>query len=509
MTLHVNDNRKSMDQGSLGDDSTLSRKIKYGIKWQLITNLSGQAVYFVNGVILARILSPKEFGIYGMAQIISNFTFMFWNLGINAAIIQKKNVSEDDLDTAFSISLIMGMVSFAIISASAFYLAAFFKEPIVAPLTLLIGTTFLIYAFDRIPSALLGRNLQFKQSSLIGLANPVVYTLVTIPLALLGFGAFSFAWGIIAASLTMMVMRIRYSIKFYQWRPKFRIHKGSVKTLLNFGMFVTFQSLINFAFSNLQRILTGRYFGAEDLGQFNRAANLSNMPLSKISENVGVVLMPAFSSIQDKRHKIIDWFKKFNFFTYCIISPFLIFCLFFPQEIMGGVFGMKWLPAAPLLLWFSLSSLFSVSDIFFNNILNGIGKPHTNFYIRLILLLPFIGSMLFSLRWGLNGVVVALFLNSVLLFVLTVLLMQRYKLITFLDYFLSCFEPILISISACIITKLILKIINFDISTPELTIITITLTFFLILAPYYIFRWYKKSFIGYLGFDLKEVTSIL
>jgi len=508
MTRHVNDNRESESQGGLEGVRHLSRKIKHGIKWQLITNLSGQAIYFINGIILARILSPKEFGIYGMAQIISNFTFMFWNLGINSAIIQKKNVTEEDLETAFSISFIMGIVSFVIISASAFYLAGFFKEPIVAPLTLLIGTTFLIYAFDRIPSALLGRNLQFKQTSLIGLANPVVYTLVTVPLALLGFGAFSFAWGIIAASLTMMAMRIRYSIKFYQWRPRFKIHKGSVKPLLNFGLFVTFQSLINFTFSNLQRVLTGKYFGAEDLGQFNRAANLSNMPLSKISENVGVVLMPAFSSIQDRKAKIIDWFKKFNFFTYCIISPFLFFCLFFPRETIEGIFGTKWLPAAPLLFWFSLASFFSVSDIFFFSILNGIGKPHTNFYVRLILLFPFIGSVLFSLRWGLNGVVVVLFLNSVLLFICSVFLLQRYKLVTFYDYFLSCFEPILVSGIVGFMMVCIFKNGGIFLCAPELKIILLATIFMLIITPYYLFRWYKKSFITYLNFDLKEVVKL-
>ncbi len=167
---------------------TIAKKVKHGIKWQFVTNIFGQIIYFVNGVILARILSPKDFGIYGMALVLSSFVFMFWNLGLNAALIQRKDINKNHLDTAFTLSILMGITCFVIVWFMAPFLASFFKEPIVAKIARIIGLSFIIYALDRVPTALLTKNLHFKVITLTGLANPVIYGLVAVPLALLGFG---------------------------------------------------------------------------------------------------------------------------------------------------------------------------------------------------------------------------------------------------------------------------------------------------------------------------------
>lgn len=486
----------------------IAKKIKHGIKWQFIANMITTVLYFVNGIILARILLPKDFGLYGMAQILSTFIFMFWNLGINSAIIQRKEISDKHLQTAFTISLIMGFICFLITWISAPYLARYFGEPSITLISRLIGITFLIYALDRVPSALLGRNLFFKNISLVGIANPILYGLVAIPLALIGFGPVSFAWGIIAGTLGMVIIRIYWGLKLFKWKPKILFDKEAARHLLGFGVFLTMSGIINFFSSNLQRIITGKFLGSISLGYFTKASHLGEMPALKVKSNIITVLLPGFSSIQHRADKIRDWFKKFNFFTYGLISPGLIFIAFFPREVIVGLFGQKWLPSAGILHWLSLSVLIEASVIYFKNILNATGRPHLPFIIGLVLLIPVTIGLLIGVKWGITGIAIVIFMIAILRLVSNLAVLHFSKLVSIKDFIISAFEPILISLLSCTITYLIYQRFKTQIGTAELRIIALLSIHGIIIISYCCYRWFKKSFIAYLGFDMKKVVKL-
>lgn len=486
----------------------LSTKIKHGIKWQFITNIIGQAIYFVNGVILARILSPKDFGIYGMSLVLSDFVFMFWNLGLNAAIIQRKEVEKKHLDTAFSISILMGIVCFFIIWYSAPFLALFFKEPIVCKIARIIAITFILYAMDRVPSSLLTKQFYFKEITVISLANPIIYGLVSIPLAILGFGPISFAWGIVLGTFGVVLGKIILGLRLFSWRPRLAIDKNSAKNLLGFGAFIMLSDVLNYFFGNLQRIIAGRFFGAPELGYFTRSNNLSVMPLQKVHSNVGNVLLPAFSGIQDNREKIKSWFRKFNFFTYAIISPPIIFFIFFPYDLITGLFGEKWAPSAPLLVWLSLAVMLGASGMYFQNILKAIGKPHLPFIISLIVLVPFVLLLFVGSKWGILGMAIALASASFLGFISDILVLQFNRVLSVKDVLVSALEPISVSVIASFLTFQIKPLITKTYFIPEINLIVTICVFAAILLPYYLIRYFRKSFIGYLGFDIQEVLNI-
>jgi PST family polysaccharide transporter len=486
----------------------IAKKVKRGIRWQFITNILGQAIYLVNGVILARILNPRDFGIYGMALVLSNFIFMFWNLGLNAAIIQRKDVDKKHLDTAFTLSILMGITCFVIVWFAAPLLAMFFKEPVVSRIARIVGITFIIYALDRVPSALLNKNLHFKAIALTGLANPVIYGLVAIPLALLGFGPISFAWGIVLGAFGVMLGKIIWGLKLFPWRPNPMIDRKSAKHLLGFGVFIILSDILQYFFINFQRIIAGRFFGAIDLGYFTRASNLSILPLQKIQTNVRNVLLPAFSGIQDNREKIRNWFRKFNFFTYAIISPPIIFFIFFPGEFISGIFGEKWLPAAPLLIWMSASVMLSASYMYFQNIMKALGKPHLPFAINLGVFIPFVILLLVGAKHGILGVAIALFAATIIGFISNVSVLQFNKILSVKDIAISAIEPILISLGACLITFSVKSCVLNTQFISEVKLIVIASIFGIILLPYYIFRYFKRSYVNYLGFDIKKVIKI-
>ena len=490
------------------DTSELSQKIKHGIKWQAIISIISQVLYFVNGVILARILGPREFGLYGMAQIVSSFVWMFWQLGLNAAIIQRKEIDRAHLDTAFTISIVMGIICAIITWASAPFIAGFFREPKVIPLTRVIAFTFVIYAFDRVPSALLSRELKFKEAAIPGLLNALVYPAVAIPMALMGFGAMSFVWGVVAGAVAMLLVRYYWLFKYFDWRPRIYFEQKAAKDLLGFGVFLTLKSLLDFVLANVQKILVGN-LGAEELGYFNRAANLSWLPLSKVQSVVNAALLPTFARIQDNTEKTRDWYRKFLFLTYLLVTPFLVFFIFFSRDFILFVFGPKWLFSANLLIWTSLGTLVLLPVMYWDNMINAKGLSDVLFYFRLVQIPVFATFLWIGVKYGVLGVVISLFLFGAL-FVLpaSLVLLKKYVGVLPKDYFLSLAEPvgvilIIVAFVKPISTAMAYLNFNFYLKT-----ISEGLLYGLLLVAYYAYRWFKNSYINYLGFDLKEVMKV-
>ncbi len=482
--------------------SSLSSKIKYGIKWQAIFSMASQVLYFINGVILARILGPKEFGVYGMAQVVSSFVWMFWQLGLNAAIVQRKDINEKHLQTAFTISVIMGFLCFGITWISAPFIANFFKEPQVRILTRIIAFTFIIYSFDRIPSALLSRNLKFKEAAIPGLLNAILYPVVAIPLAIIGFGAQSFVWGVIAGALGMVGVRYYWLFKYFSWRPQILIDKKSAKELLSFGIFLTLTNILNFFLWNLQKIITGRYLGASELGYLNRAANLSAMPLQKLNTTVGNVLLPAFSKIQEDIDRIRDWFRKMNFFSYTLAAPFLIFFAFFPDCFIATIFGTKWIPAAKLLIFTSFNTLLGIPNFYWINIINSKGLPYMVFYMNLVRLPIFLTSLFIGVKFGIKGVVIALSVDAIIKLIFTLFVLHKYIGLYVKDFIISIFEPVGISLLFAIILLFLRYTILSTIAYWG-QLLCLSFLFFVSIFIYYFYRWKYNSHIDYLHFDIK------
>ncbi len=489
--------------------SELSKKIKQGIKWQAIISVFSQALYFINGVILARILGPKEFGVYGMAQIVSSFVWMFWQLGLNAAIVQRKEIDRAHLDTAFTISMIMGIICAVLTWFSAPFIAAFFNEPKVIPLTRVIAFTFVIYAFDRVPSALLGRELKFKEAAIPGLLNAIIYPLVAIPLALMGFGAMSFVWGVVAGAVGMLIVRYYWLFKHFDWRPRIYFDKKSAKDLLGFGVFLTLKSLLDFVSLHLQKILIGRYIGSLALGFYNRADNLSNYPVNKVLSIFSSVLLPSFSRVQNDRLKIKNWYQKFIFFTYFVLSFPLFFLLFNSSQTINIIFGSKWSYSSRLLIWTTLAALVSLPRIYWENMLTASGLPKVLFNLRVVQL-PFLFVILF---WGIKiggvlGLAIGFFsFSALILFPVYSIALWRYLHISIWDTFLSIWEPMLIFLCGSFGSSFLCAH-TFNFWNPLVKFIMNLLIYNIWGISYYFIRLKLVPFISYIGFKLDELIRL-
>lgn len=486
----------------------ITEKIKRGIKWQFTTNLLGQAIFFLNGVILARIMEPKDFGIYAMSQVLTGFIVTFWNMGLNSALIQKKEINDSHLNTVFSISLLMGLLCFTVTWLCAPLLASFFHQNELIILTRISAFAFIINSLDRIPSALLSRNLKLKENSIVNLASPIIYPLVAIPLALNGFGPLSFVYGVLAGAFGMMSIKLYWGFTLFKWKPKLEFKIKEAKELLSFGIFSALANITDFFANNIQQILTGKFLGAVELGFYNRGSNLSYLPAEKVNANVSSVLLPGFSKIQEDKHKIRDWFRKFNFFTYAIISPILLTFIFFPHEVIIGIFGIKWAAASIVLQWLSVSAILNASNVYFSNIIQSVGKPHFLFYINLVKLILLTLGLSIGLHWGIKGICIVLAIQGLLSLLINLFVHNSTGLVFASDFLLSVIEPVCISVLSGISASLLYHLFPLPGVIPEIQLCYICTLFSAFILSYYSYRWFKNDKISYLGFSLKEIVKI-
>jgi PST family polysaccharide transporter len=333
---------------------SLKSKIIKGGLWNGISQFGAQGISFVLILILARFLSPKEFGLLGMVSVITGFLGYFSEGGLIMSLIKKKKIDELDCNTAFWGGIGFGIIVYAFIYAIAPLIAQFYKEPQLTDLARVLGLAFLIGAYTFVPFALEQRELQYQKLSIINLVSLVISAGVAIFFVFRGAGV----WTLVYQNLAIRVVTLIGTFFWIAWKPKFQFSYTRFKELFGFGIHVTANNLIRFFSENIDYLLVGKLLGSEALGIYTMAFRLSRYPIEKIGPILGRMLVPAFAIIQDDPERIRQNVLRLSAFVSLITVPFLIFLFFTAKPVVILVVGEKWLGAVPLIKIFIIYILF-------------------------------------------------------------------------------------------------------------------------------------------------------
>ncbi len=439
----------------MADASGIGKHIKYGVKWQAITSFLTQGISFGGNVVLTRLLSPEIYGSYAVVFMVFNFIMMFWSMGLDAALVQKKSVDEDDLNTLFSTSLLLGVGISMACFWGAILIAEFFRNSVLVFQVRILSFAFLVMAFDRVYNAILMREMRFKEMSLVNVMRVVAFPLIGLFFVFLGFERDCLAFALALSLVLSSLLRIWFGFKISGVIPKLRLHWERALHLWRFGGILTLANITTFFGRNLQTIVTGRVLGSDELGFLNRASYLTFVPLSKVYSNVGGVLFPAFSRIQEDREAIGLWVRRFIFFTYVIVTPPLLFMTFFPRDVVLGLYGERWSAISGLLVFLALTMLIRAPIMYFANVFQSLGRPEYKFYTALVRLGSFIMFLLCFLPVfrSLKGVVLSMMGSGIVDLVLHVWLATRLGIMRWLDLVESAWEPIFYSLIGMVTVK--------------------------------------------------------
>jgi PST family polysaccharide transporter len=373
------------------DFQVLKKKSLKGMSALFVRQVLVKVIFFAGNIILARLLAPQIFGIYAIVQFVVQFFSTFGDVGIGAALIQKKGeLSQEELSTTFWLQqmlvwLVVGVVLLVAPLALKVYPTL---PPVGVWLIRAMAVSFLFSSLKTIPAILMERNIDFKQIAWVDITENLAFQVVAVSCAYLGYGA----WSFVAAAITRAFLGAVIIYALSLWRPSFHYRFESVKGLVRFGLPYQGNQLLNFLKDSVTPLFVGAYAGAAAVGYVNWAKNLAFAPLM-VSETFGRVAFPAFSKLQDDKDLMARTVERSIRMMTLVMFPIAALMAALGPEITRLVFTDKWMPGIMAFNFYCFApAAIGIALPLYSAILS-LGKPR-------ILLLMTIGVIV--IEWGLG-----------------------------------------------------------------------------------------------------------
>jgi len=360
-------------------------------------------------MILARLLTPKDFGLVGMVTAVIGIFNVFKDFGLSTATVQRQNVTQEESSTLFWINILVGVVLGIVALALGPFVAKFYHEPRLVGVTAVLATGFVFNAAGVQHSALLQRQMRFTTISMIDIVALVVSTSTGIGMALAGYGYWSLA-------ATTVITPLVYSIGVWiaaRWIPgRPRRHTG-IGSILRFGGTLTANGIVMYIASNLEKVLLGRFWGVDAIGIYGRAYQLINIPTDNLNSSAGEVAFAALSRVQQQPSTLRSYFLKGYSLVVSLTLPITIACALFADSMILVFLGAKWKEAAPVFRLLAPTTLVFATVNPLGWLLSSLGLVKRGLKIALVLAPVMITGYALGLPYGPKGV--ALGYSSVML----------------------------------------------------------------------------------------------
>ena len=296
-------------------------------------------------MVLARLLDPKDFGLVGMVTAFTGVLNLFRDFGLSAATVQRVDVTDEQISTLFWINILVGVILALSLTALAPVVVGFYHEPHLLWVTIVLSTAFLFNAAGVQHSALLQRQMRFTALATIEIISLITSTSIGIGMAVAGFGY----WALVATAVSVPLVGTLCLWQTTGWIPgKPRLQSG-LHSLMRFGGTLTLISVVMYIAYNLEKVLLGRFWGANAVGIYGRAFQLINMPTENLNSSVGEVAFSALSRVQNDPGRFRNYFLKGYSLVLALTIPMTIAVCLFAHDLIFVLLGPKWKDAAEIL----------------------------------------------------------------------------------------------------------------------------------------------------------------
>lgn len=398
-----------------------------------------QPVNLVVTLVLANILNPKDFGVIGIVTIFTSFISVFANLGLGSAIIQRTNVTNNQLSTLFWIGLAFGVLSSSILLIISYPISLFYNEPLLIKLIMTLSLIFCISPLYQINRKLLEKSLNFKTIANIEIVSCIISGCFGITSALLKFGVWSLVIQSLSGSVIICIL-FRY---FQKWTPSIHFEFKECKEMLLFGLQTVGAYFTAYFERNIDFFLIGKIFGATQLGYYSLAFRIMYYPVRNISNIFSEVLFPAFSKVQNNLISIKRGYLESIKYICASVLPFMIIIFCFCEYFIRYLFGEKWMPTALILKFLIPASVFHAIWQLSWAVLPAIGKAAVRMKVGILQSFLLATGILVGSNWGLSGVVIGVSLSAVVIWIITQHIINKMIGLSFSEVFMAVKKSIL------------------------------------------------------------------
>jgi len=395
----------------IGDEEGNS-KFRSGVNWSFIAVAGRHAIQFLSTAVLARLLLPEQFGLAAMVGTLMNFLTLFLDLGLSWFTIQKEKLGAREISNLFWINTAMGVAVGLVCFAVSPAVAGFYRHSDLAPYFYLQSLTFIFFGAAIQPSAVMKREMRFRELTLCEVASQLFSTTLSIGMAANGYGLISLILPQVATHA------LRAGLMF--WRSRIRLFMpsadGQLRTYFRVGGSVTASGFFFYFARNLDDILTGRVFGAAAMGFYSRAYLVANLPSQLPAKSLSHVVISAISrQREDKNANWYESYRKILIGLSFVVSPLAAGLALTAPEVVRLVYGDKWSAVAPLLFWLALASVFQPAYNSVGWLLVSLARYRAYFWWSLISAIFLAGGFSIATFFDLEAMAISYFLIGGLL----------------------------------------------------------------------------------------------
>ena len=379
----------------------IKEKAQTGISLGFATQLGTQAIQFIFGLLLARMLSPQDYGLVGMMAIFIVISDTFIDSGFGTAIMRKKYPEDSDYSTVFWFNLFVSVFAYIILFLGAPVIADFYGDERLILLTRVISFVVIINALGSIQGKFLYKNMQFKKLNKVFAISSVGGSVFAVLMAALGFGV----WALVGKTLFLAFLLNAGLWIVSNWKPKNEFSIISFKELGSFGSKILATSIFSSFFSNIYSVIIGKMFNAQSLGFFTRAKQFYDLPDKSIRSSSMTVFFPALSYMQDDNARLISSYKKIIGVYAYILFPVYALLIIIAKPLIIVILTDKWLESVVLLKYFCLLAFALPFESVNENVLYIKGRSDFIFYITVLKKAGLVIFLFLFYKIGLKGMV--------------------------------------------------------------------------------------------------------
>ena len=340
--------------------NNLKQQTKKGLYWSFFNQFSNYGMQFCVGIVMARLLSPSDYGITALPGVFLAIAAVFQDSGMAGALIRKPEIEEKDYSTLFLYSIGMGILMYAALFFASPYIASYFETPVLIPLVRVTALTFLWGPITTVQYVFLKRKLDFKTPTKISIATKIFSAIVGITMAYMGYGL----WALVISGVLSGFLNLILIVWAVRWYPRTGWSNESFKYLWGYGNKMLASSLLETAYSNITPLFVAKYYSPADLGVYNRARNYAIMPSQNVTGVIQNVTFPVLSKMQDDDESLARNYRRMLKTTAFVVFPLMMLLAGLARPLIITMITAKWEACIILLqllcfslMWYPIHSI--------------------------------------------------------------------------------------------------------------------------------------------------------
>lgn len=407
----------------MSESQNIKQKTASGILWTSIQKFTGMGISFIASIILARLLTPSDYGCIGMLTIFMVIAGAIVDGGFATALLQKKRPTREDYSTIFWWNLAVSLVMYFVLFVSAPMISRFYNMPILSSVLRVQGAVLVINTVMLIQITQLRKQFQFKKLALVTLVSSIIALTITIIMAYKGFGV----WALVSLNLlNSLIPAVFYSI-MDKWRPQLVFSQKSFKELFGFGFFIFIATLVNTFCNNIQGLLIGRFYNASTLGYYSKAKSTEEMASNSFSNVLSQVTFPLYSECQDDMEMLSNVIKRMTCTIAYITFPLMLLLILVAEPLFVLLYSDRWLDSVPYFKILCIAGIAMCLQSINAQAITAIGKSKVSLIWtivkRIVGLVMVIGGLVIC---GIKGLLIGMVLQSWFIYLINASLVDKY-----------------------------------------------------------------------------------